>query len=61
VGTFGSQVKWETEGRDPMEDLRRKGGEVGYREAPIPKDFKGANVNFMLKNITHFFCCNFTA
>ena len=43
MGTCGSKVGWETEGKDPMDDLRRKGGEKGYRDAPVPKDSKGIN------------------
>ena len=47
MGTCGSKVGWVTEGRDPMEDLRKKGGEVGYRDAPVPKDQKGIVCHFI--------------
>jgi hypothetical protein len=44
MGACGSRVKWETEGRDPMEELRRRGKDPGYRDAPEPKDLKGLTI-----------------
>ena len=41
MGACGSKVRWDTEGRDPMEELRRKGREPGYRDAAEAKDLKG--------------------
>ena len=42
MGACGSKVTWETVGRDPMEDLRKRGRETGYfRDAPVQKDNKG--------------------
>lgn len=46
MGACGSKVGWSTEGRDPMEELRRKGREIGYRDAAEPKELKGkGNIN----------------
>jgi hypothetical protein len=41
MGPCGSRVVWGTSGRDPMEELRKKGRDVGYRDGPEPKDLKG--------------------
>ncbi len=41
MGACGSKVRWDTEGRDPMEELRKKGKETGYRDTAEAKDLKG--------------------
>jgi hypothetical protein len=39
MGACGSKVLWETAGHDPMDDLRKRGKEIGfYRDAPEQKD-----------------------